>query len=357
MILAAAPATRTNAAADDQAHLVDYFFAKKEVTICVADVGLGGLSVLSEIERQLDADPTALGFARVKLLYYNAAVRPGYTKRPIKDQTTIFDAALAGMRLHKPDMILIACNTLSVLYADTEYAAGEPSIPVLSIVGFGVERLTEALRSDPTAVAMIFGTSTTARVAAHRDGLVAHGVAPARVVMKGCPRLATDIQSNGADSAEATSLLGKFVAEAWAEMDEGVEGGMVQPPSAVFAGLCCTHYGYSSSWWEKAMAAEAEQRCLANTAPLTTSTINPNSDMAAYIFEQAKVRRSAVSVGDRSATACAVDIQVLSLVPLASEIESIAPLLSVPVGAALRRYNHDANLFDHPIIHGNRGTL
>jgi hypothetical protein len=55
------------------------FFAKDEVTICVTDVGLGGLSVMSEIERRLQDNPL---FPKVNLLYYNSAVTPGYTQRP-----------------------------------------------------------------------------------------------------------------------------------------------------------------------------------------------------------------------------------------------------------------------------------
>ena len=54
-------------------------FGKDEVTICVTDVGLGGLSVMSEIERRLQDNPL---FPKVNLLYYNSAVTPGYTQRP-----------------------------------------------------------------------------------------------------------------------------------------------------------------------------------------------------------------------------------------------------------------------------------
>jgi hypothetical protein len=37
--------------------LLTEFFKKDEVTICVTDVGLGGMSVLSEIERRLQDIP------------------------------------------------------------------------------------------------------------------------------------------------------------------------------------------------------------------------------------------------------------------------------------------------------------
>lgn len=58
-------------------------------------------------------------YSQVTLLYYNSAVKPGYTQRPVADQISIFNSALFGMEPYKPDIILIACNTLSVIYAET----------------------------------------------------------------------------------------------------------------------------------------------------------------------------------------------------------------------------------------------
>ena len=93
-------------------------------------------------------------------------------------------------------------------------------------------------------MALIFGTDTTANVAAHRTALAAKGVAPERVIMKGCPKLATNIQGKGAGSPEAEALLSKFVHEAWEVMAVGGTSGGVTaeaglaPVGAVYAGLC-----------------------------------------------------------------------------------------------------------------------
>lgn len=97
--------------------LMEAFFAKDEVTIIVTDVGLGGLSVMSEIERRFQDAPL---FPKVNLIYYNSACKPGYTTRPVEDQISIFNTALLGMEPYKPDIIFIACNTLSVIYKETE---------------------------------------------------------------------------------------------------------------------------------------------------------------------------------------------------------------------------------------------
>jgi glutamate racemase len=287
------------------------FFAKDRVTVCVTDVGLGGLSVLSEIERRLQTDPL---FPEVDLLYFNAAVNPGYTQRPVADQIDIFDAALVGMEAYEPDIILIACNTLSVLYGDTQWQA-TAAVPVVNIVDFGVALFADTMLADPGSIALIFGTDTTAQVAAHRTALAARGVDPARVVMQGCPKLATSIQAKGADSAEADALLSKFVSEAWASMTHRLRG-TCTTPTTVLAGLCCTHYGYSLQLWEQALRRDASSSSAAAVTPVTRC-INPNSDMATYIF----------STSTRApAPRTAISIRVLSMVPLVSEIEAIAPL-------------------------------
>lgn len=290
------------------------FFAKERVTVCVTDVGLGGLSVLSEIERRLQTDPL---FPEIELLYFNAAVNPGYTQRPVPDQVDIFDAALTGMEAYEPDIILIACNTLSVLYGETQWQKTAP-IPVLNIVDFGVALFADAMLADPSSVALIFGTDTTAQVAAHRTALAERGVDPARVIMKGCPKLATRIQGNGADSPEADTILSNFVSEAWEDMSQQL--GATGPPGTVLAGMMCTHYGYSLPLWERALGQHASTGSAGAAAP-KTRCINPNSDMAAYIFSASTRTLAARTV---------ISIRVLSMVPLVSEIDSIAPLREFP---------------------------
>ena len=343
---AAAPAHNgTSFGLDGDPKYMQEFYAKDEVTICVTDVGLGGMSVLSEIERRLQDNPI---FAKVTLLYYNSAVTPGYTQRPVADQISIFDSALKGMAPYSPDIILIACNTLSVIYAETDYAKTCP-IPVMSIVDFGVALFADKMLADPASVALIFGTDTTAEVAAHRVALEKRGVAGERVIMKGCPKLATNIQGKGADSPEADALLGKFVGEAWDVMAEGGTSGGVTaekglaPVSAVYAGMCCTHYGYSLPLWNKHLATNAALGKGGIDTSVVTECINPNSDMAGYIFKNST--RAPSEKTD-------ITIRVLSMVPLTTEIDSIAPLLSGPSGDGLRAYENPLDMFDNPVIKG-----
>jgi glutamate racemase len=352
--------------------LLQGFFKKNKVVICVTDVGLGGLSVVSEIERRFQNSSL---FESVSLVYFNSAVSPGYTQRPLQEQTSIFNSALEAMQAtFAPDLILIACNTLSVLYPETEFAqrtsmsggsrsgpADSPLIvPVLNIVDFGVDLLEEKLlhggggadqSSSSSSVALLFGTTTTAHVAAHRTALVARGVAPERIVMQACPKLATSIQEHGAAADETNVLLSNCVHDAWEKFVARTE------VKQVFVGLCCTHYGYSLPLWQAALAAESEVSARTTgsndhvTSPTNVATecLNPNSRMAEFIFKQAALRGGAAKhrSTDRQIE---VDVQVVSMVDLARSAESIAPLLGKPVGDALRKFEHRAHLFKNPLL-------
>jgi len=225
--------------------------------------------------------------------------------------------------------------------------------------------LAEKLGKDNTSVAFVFGTTTTASIATHQTALAARGIAAERVVMKGCPKLATSIQAKGAAAADTSKVLSSCVHDAWVESKFFTHPTGLQIRK-VFAGLCCTHYAYSLSLWEEALLAEKEMTTAAaapspnsvsdNTlsSPVETECLNPNSLMAGYLFQEAAKRSaslvSRLSVGLREAP-IKIDVRVLSMVPLAEEITSIAPLLSAPVGNALREYEHRPDLFDNPLIH------
>ena len=62
----------------------------------------------------------------------------------------------------------------------------------------------------------------------------------------------------------------------------GTSGGVtapggLAPVSAVFAGLCCTHYGYSLPLWEEALRAQAATGAGGIDTGVKTGCINPNS--------------------------------------------------------------------------------
>jgi hypothetical protein len=93
--------------------------------------------------------------------------------------------------------------------------------------------------------------------------------------------------------------------------------------------------------WNKALAVEAATGAGGIDTGVVSTCINPNSDMAGFIFKQG-MRENAPS--------CEISIKVLSMVTLTTEIDSIAPLLSGPVGDGLRNYDNNLEMFDNPLI-------
>ncbi len=92
---------------------------RPEVTIVVTDSGLGGLSVVADLASRLPAS----GIVRsARIVFVNALLDDaiGYNDlRDEADKVRVFDAALAAMESRfRPDLILVACNTLSVFYGE-----------------------------------------------------------------------------------------------------------------------------------------------------------------------------------------------------------------------------------------------
>ena len=232
--------------------------------IVVTDSGLGGLSICALLEQGL----RAAGPARsVRLTYVNAwpFEDRGYNDLPDEDERArVFDLALSRMAEMQPDRILIACNTLSVLYPRTVFSRS-PAAPVLGIVDAGVDAFAERLAGEPASSIALVGTKTTIESGEHRARLVERGIDPQRIGAASCHGLAGAIERdvNGPRTAE---LIGECAAKAVAAAPGG---------STLFLGLCCTHYGYVSLRLLEAAARLTSRR---------VDWIDPNHRLAARLL-------------------------------------------------------------------------
>lgn len=201
--------------------------------IVITDSGLGGLATCAALERSL----RGAGLPRdVQLTYVNAwpFEDRGYNDLPDEAaRAEMFDAALQRMAAMRPDRILIACNTLSILYTQTEFSRCPP-VPVQGIIDAGVDLFAERLHDDRGSSIALIGTRTTIESGVHRDRLVRRGIDPARVASASCHGLAAAIERDvaGSRTAELIDTCASRVADA------------APPGGRLFAGLCCTHYGY-----------------------------------------------------------------------------------------------------------------
>jgi glutamate racemase len=292
------------------------------VSIAVTDSGLGGLAVCAGLEKM--ARVAGRG-AETSLIYVNAWPEEGRGYNDLPDMAAragVFDRALDAIAGLAPERLLIACNTLSILYPLTSFSRRAP-FPVQGIVDAGVSLFLEALRAEPDALIVLLGTRTTIESGAHRNALVAGGVDPARVAGVSCHGLATAIERD---------VHGRHVDDLIATCARDVAAAAPAGPR-VFVGLCCTHYGYVAGRIGAAISGALGRRA---------NALDPNARM---VQDAAVSWRGSVPLGGQRPAR----VEVMSKVVLdANAREGVAGLVrpvSVAAAEALRHYRHTPTLF------------
>ena len=220
-----------------------------ETRIVVTDSGLGGLLIAANLERRLRESG---GPGAVRLGYVNAwpDERFGYNDLPdLAARAEVFDRALAAMTALGPSTIVIACNTLSVVYRATAYHRS-PAAPVEGILEAGVDLFFEALNGDEESVLALFGTRTTIGSGEHVRRLVARGIDPDRIAAEACHGVAAAIDKDP-DAPAVPGLVDACVLRLLARI-----------PSVprIYAGLACTHYAYVEEIFRGALARHTGAR-------------------------------------------------------------------------------------------------
>ncbi|MCA1787563.1 MAG: hypothetical protein LC657_16445, partial [Desulfobacteraceae bacterium] len=237
-------------------------------TIMVTDSGLGGLSVFAAIAGGLaQASP----LPRAHLVYFNAWPEPdkGYNHYPdMAYKARVFDNALGAMADLEPDMLVIACNTLSVIYPHTPFSRTTP-IFVQDIIDQGVDMTAAALDARSDTGVILFSTPTTADSRVHVRKLICKGIHPDRIINQGCVNLAGKIERNPFDP-DLENMIQDNVEQAMAA------GALLFPTIA--ATLCCTHFGYCRALFASAIARHT------GTPPLL---LNPNQGLADQVLFRA----------------------------------------------------------------------
>ena len=272
--------------------------------ILITDSGVGGVSVVAYAERFVREQ----GFTEpVHLTFANAAPANdyGYNSMPSREaKIETFDRFLRNVtQRYAPDMIYVACNTLSVLLADTH-----PTVPVKGIIETGVELLISELTQE--SVAIIFGTQTTIDAGTYPRLLQERGIEASRIVSQACPGLADAISEDRNAAAE----IRKWAAIAMEKM-----------PSRdlpIVACLACTHYGYLKDVFADALGV--------------ATVINPNEAAVGDIFE-------------RTGGSHDVDVAFVTRYALPeATVETLTRLLrdiSPRTVDAMRRFEHIPDLF------------
>ena len=285
--------------------------------IVLTDSGLGGLSICAELERELresDRDRA------IELVYVNAWPDPawGYNDLPDPEaRALVLDKALARMAGYAPDLIVVACNTLSILYEMTEFSRNPP-VPVRGIVDEGVDLFERALAEHPGGGLLLFGTKTTIESGEHIKRLARRGIAPERLAGAACHRLAAVID----DDPESPAIAGMI--------DRCIPAVLPGTDSDwFFAGLVCTHYGY---------VREAFQAALARKTSRDVEVLDPNSRLAVSVASSFSSRKpwgigESSAAGPGSPVDPAITVEVVSKIELgeakrraiARKLEAVSP--------------------------------
>lgn len=220
-------------------------FLKQDITVVITDSGLGGLSVVEDIARKME---TSGCFRTVNLIFVNALfdINSGYNSlQTKKEKTDMLNNVLTAIEEnYHPDVILIACNTLSVIYTETDFIK-ITDIPVIGIVEAGVEMISKKLEDDPSSSVIIFGTETTIEENSHKKALLNLGFSDDRVFTKACPQLQSYIENDPA-SEETEMLISVYMSEALSDIGDSAR--------CVYVSLNCSHFGYSEELWAKAIS-------------------------------------------------------------------------------------------------------
>ena len=237
-------------------------------------------------------------------------------------KAAVFNEALVSMEeKFSPDLILIACNTLSIVYPFTSFAKNSKT-PVLGIVAFGIEMILSEMKKHRNGEIIILGTQTTINSGTHKRMLVENGISEDRILTQACQNLESEIQ----DSARSTSvkeMISHYLTEAINRLNAN--------STSIITVLCCTHYEFALPLFESTLKDLIDSE---------TVILNPNEKMVSsivwpenlYRFEEIKINVGIVS------QAVIDDEGIKSISGL---IMHRAPLSS----AALFNYDYNPKLF------------
>ncbi|MCB0729616.1 MAG: aspartate/glutamate racemase family protein [Ignavibacteriae bacterium] len=292
---------------------------KDHLKIIITDSGLGGLSVHALLDKRLSEKNK-----NAELIFFNSLAHSnfGYNSMLEKsDKLNVFNSALEGMLKFNPDLILIACNTLSVLYHETKISK-EIKIPVIGIVENGIDLILENLINHQDANILILGTETTINSDQHKKDLIKSGIEENIIYSQSCKNLESEIQ-NDANSPAVEKLINFYLSEAFNKIKNKNVHQLVL--------LACTHYGYSKNIFEKQLF----EFCGNNF-----TILNPNEKMSEMLNGNSL----------HPMKKCIIKNRVLSRVEISNEqISNLAKLLekdSITVSHALKNYEYKSDLFE-----------
>lgn len=187
---------------------------KKEAPVGVFDSGVGGLTVVREIIRQLPEE---------NIVYFGDTARVPYGSKSQKTVIRFSEQIIRFLKTKQVKAIVIACNTASALAL--EAVRDEFDIPILGVVAPGARAAVKVTRNRKIGVV---GTDATVRSGVYTK--VIQGMDPQiQVIEKACP-LFVPLVEEGFKEHEVTREIIEYYLESLRATDI----------DAMILG--CTHY-------------------------------------------------------------------------------------------------------------------
>ncbi len=189
--------------------------------IGVFDSGVGGLTVLRELRRQLPGEST---------VYLGDEARMPYGEREVDEVVRFTREALSWLERHAtPKLVVVACNTATAAALETVRA--EATTPVIGVIRPGA---AAALTATARRAVGVLATRLTVRSGAYVRAL--RDLDPmVDVLQRPAPRLVPLIEAGRARSAEARDAVREYVTPMLSE-------GAAVAPGVDTILLGCTHY-------------------------------------------------------------------------------------------------------------------
>ncbi|MFM9277886.1 glutamate racemase [Paenibacillus jiagnxiensis] len=213
--------------------------------IAILDSGVGGLTVVKEVMRQLP---------REKIIYFGDTARAPYGPRPA-DEVLKFTGQIVDFLIQfDPKVIVIACNTATAAALDE--ISSRVSVPVIGVIHPGARA---AISATNTGRVGVIGTVGTIRSGAYTTAL--KQLSPyIEIVSLACPSL-VPIVERGEFRSENVSLI---VQESLSPMKNYDIDCLI---------LGCTHYPFLRETIQEVMGPHVKLISSADETARETSTI------------------------------------------------------------------------------------
>lgn len=211
--------------------------------IAILDSGVGGLTVVKEVMRQLP---------REKILYFGDTARTPYGPRPAAEVISFTREIVDYLIQYQPKMVVIACNTATaVALEDIRSRVG---LPVVGVINPGSRA---AIGRTKSGVVGVIGTEGTIKSGAYVTAL--KRLSPhVDVISRACPAFVPLVEDGNFRSSETYETVSASLA-------------LLRNSAMDCLILGCTHYPFLSDAISEAMGSDVT---LINSAEETAREIS-----------------------------------------------------------------------------------